>query len=126
MVNSPSIYSDIELSTEVMSASKHRLIQLLFEKFLVHIQTAKKFMQENDILNRNNAISKANDIITYLRSCLNFDDAETKKMSEQLDSTYVIVQKCLLNAMLKNDIEYLELASTMVNNVKSGWDEIGK
>ena len=125
MTNSPSIYTDIELSTEIMSASDHRLIQLLFEKFLQHMQIAKMGIQNNERNSRNNAITKAYDIIVYLRSCLKFEDEEMKNFSEQLDSSYIMIQKCLLNATLKNDDEYLELASMMMTNIKSGWDEIG-
>lgn len=120
-----SIYSDIGISTEVMSASSHRLIQLLFEKCMQQMQLAKEYIKNNERVNRNDSIAKANDIIIYLRSCLNIENESTKQFSAQLDSTYLIIQKCLLNAMLKNDIEYLELATMMLTNIKSGWDQIG-
>lgn len=120
-----SAYTDIEASTEVMSASGHRLIQLLFEKFLQQVNLAKTHVNNNARTERNACITRANDIITYLRSCLNFTDS-TQEFCNQLDSTYVVVQKCLLNATLKNDVEYLELASMMITNVKSGWDQINQ
>ncbi len=118
-----SAYTDIEASSEVMSASGYRLIQLLFEKFLQQINLAKTHLNNDAKLERNNCITKANDIITYLRSCLNFDES-TNEFSTQLNLTYVNVQRCLINATLKNDVEYLELASMMITNVKSGWDQI--
>ena len=125
MANSLSVYADIDLSTDVMSASPHRLIQLLFGKFVQHTQLAKQAISSNNRANRNHHITKANDIIVYLRACLKYDDENIKKFSSQLDSSYALIQKCLINATLKDDGEYLELASQMMTTIKSGWDQIG-
>ncbi|RDI39952.1 flagellar export chaperone FliS [Aquicella lusitana] len=126
MNTSPAIYSEIEITTEVMSASRHRLIQMLFEKCLQQIQLAKAFVSSNEMDNRNNCIKKANEIILYLRACLNFQEKSAVDLANLLDSNYVFIEKCLLNAMLKNDEAYLDIALIVINNIKSGWDEIGK
>lgn len=125
MGNTPSAYSEIEVSTDIMTASNHRLIQLLFGKCLFHIRNAKTHLNNKDIANRNKSIAGANDIITYLRDCLKSDDAKTKKFSDQLHDSYALIQNYLLNAMITNNIEYLELTYSMIETIKSGWDEIG-
>lgn len=119
-----SAYSDIELTTEVMSASPHRLVQMLYEKFLHHMEIAKNSMGKNKEV-ANTSIKKASDIVAYLRECLKADNDETRKVAEQLDSSYVIVEKCLLNATIKKDKEYLDIAAMVIANIKSGWDQIG-
>lgn len=124
MTNSPTLYTDIELSTEIMSASGHRLVQMLLEKTLQQIQTAKNGIEKRETEVRNQSISKANEIVTYLAMCLNFKDESAKELSNLLLTNYSIVEKCLLNAMLKNDVGYLDIATTVISNIKSGWDQI--
>lgn len=125
MTNSSALYTDIELSTEVMSASGHRLIQMLLEKCLQQINVAKSAIENKNIAKRNQAISRANDIVTYLAMCLNFQDEQTREIASLLATNYSIVEKCLLNAMLKNDIGYLDIGHTVIANIKEGWDQIG-
>lgn len=124
MGNPQNLYSDIELTTEVMDASKHRLIQLLYEKCLQQISFAKNAIVDKDIKRRHQTIAKAGDIVHYLRTCLNFKDDQTKELSSLLDINYVFVEKCLLKATLKNDIEPLDQAHLVLSTIKSGWDGI--
>lgn len=118
------LYSDIELTTEVMTASSHRLIQMLIDKCLQQVRLAKTFITEKDIHKKHKAISKAADIINYLRTCLNFDDEKARDLSNLLDSIYIFIEKSLLEASLKNDVWYLDQSETVLTILKSGWDGI--
>lgn len=124
-MNQTSLYEEVELTTEVMAASNHRLIQMLYEKSLQQLQITKTNIQNAQLEARNKNISRTYDIITYLRSCLNFKDENTKELSSMLDNNYIMIEKCLLNATLKNDIESINTALIILTNIKSGWDEIG-
>ncbi|MEO8400422.1 MAG: flagellar export chaperone FliS [Gammaproteobacteria bacterium] len=124
MNNPNQIYTDIELDTEVMTASNHRLIQMLIDKCLQHIQLAKAHIVNKDIKKKHHAISKAADIINYLRTCLNVEEQQTKELAVLLESIYNHLEKSLLQATLKNDIEYLDHAHAVLSNIKSGWDQI--
>lgn len=118
------MYRDIELSTEVEMASKHRQIQMLFERCLREMQFAKAAIISNDMPRRHKAIARASDIMNYLRVCLNFKNEKTLEMSKLLDINYMYVEKCLLAATLKNDAEAIDRAHDVLATIKSGWDGI--
>ena len=122
MNNSHKMYSEIELDTDVMMASNHRLVQVLFEKCLQQIEIAKFSILHNKFSNKHAAIAKAMEIINYLRASLNRDDKKTRDLASLLDSIYVFLSESLLNAKMSNDIESLTQAYQVLNNVKSGWD----
>lgn len=125
-MNNPfQVYSDIELSSDIMTASNHRLIQLLFEKCLQQIQMAKMHIMNKDLKQKHQAISRAMDIVTYLRSILNVTDQHTQELAKLLDTVYEAVGKGLLYATLNDDVDYLDHAYKLLTTVKSGWDGIG-
>lgn len=124
MKNFGQAYSEIGIESDVMSASSHRLIQLLLDKCLQHIEVSKTYIMANDISSKSQSISKALAITEYLRLCLNHTDEEVKKLSELLDSLYSYMQKNLVQANMKNDVQCLEEAKKVIREVKEGWDGI--
>jgi flagellin-specific chaperone FliS len=44
MVKKISLYQEVELHTKVAGASPHRLVQLLYESALVHLQLAQQLL----------------------------------------------------------------------------------
>lgn len=125
MSNSYQSYHDVGVSTEVMSASSHQLIQLMFDKCLSHIDLARNYMLSHDALKKRQSITKALDIVEYLRMCLNHKDEKSQELSSLLDSLYVYMQRNLLKANLSDDMVSLEEARKVLDNIKSGWDGIG-
>lgn len=118
------VYSDIELSTEISTASGHRLIQMLFDACLQQIRMGKVYIAEKNIQKKYASLSMAKDIVIYLRACLNFEDAEAKELCALLDSLYNFLEKNILQAALQNDVSFLDEAETVLSNIKSGWDGI--
>ena len=96
MNNSVEAYSDIAVTTEVMSATPHRQIQMLYEKCLQHLAAAKTHVLNADTVKKSQSISKANDIVHYLRTCLNFKYEEARDLSNLLDSIYIFIEKLSL------------------------------
>ena len=117
-------YSDIELSTEILTASGHRQIQLLIDKCLQHIQSAKQFIIEKQTAKKHEAIAKALNILTYMRSILNYQNTEAKVLSTLLAVIYASSEKNLAIANLKNDPSYLDHVQTALSGIKEGWDGI--
>lgn len=117
-------YHEIDVSTDVMSASSHRLIQLLLEKCLQNMELAKSYMSANDIVKKCQSISKSMYIVNYLRACLNFKVESALELSERLESLYFFVEKRLLLANSQNKVEYLNEATEVLTTIKSGWDGI--
>ncbi len=124
MSNNYKLYSEIELSSEVMSASAHRLVQLLFNSCLQRIELAKNFMVEKNPKKKCESIEKAMDIVEYLRGCLNHQDQKSQELATLLDAIYAYAQKNLLEAHINDDAVYLEEAKKVIADVKSGWDGI--
>lgn len=123
-MDSYKVYSEIEVNTEVMTASRHRLIQLLFNRCLEHIKTARASIHNKETSKKHKSVSKAMDIIYHLRSCLETSAEETKEISTLLTSIYDFFEKCLIKASLKNDLEYLGYVEMVLVSMKSAWDAI--
>jgi flagellar protein FliS len=119
-------YSNIELSTEIMSASSHRQIQLLIEKCLQHIHSAKIYIKENQLTKKHEVIAKALDILVYMRSILNVEEKNAIALSTLLGTIYASSEKNLMIANLKNDPSYLDHVEVVLSEIKAGWDAIGQ
>lgn len=124
MKNLGQAYSDIGIESDVMSASSHRLIQLMLDKCMQHIELSRTHILANDIPRKCQSIAKALDITEYLRLCLNHTDEKTKQLSAMLDSLYGYLQKNLVQANMKNDVQCLDEAKKVLSQVKEGWDGI--
>ncbi len=119
-----SLYGKIGAETEVMNASPHRLIQLLFERAVQQIQLAKHYMERKEIAKKCQAVTKALDVIVHLKESLNFDDKNAKKISEKLSDIYTYIESVLLKAHIKNDPILLDEALAKLNPIKTAWDNI--
>lgn len=124
MVHTHEMYNEIELSSDVMTASSHRLIFLLLEKCLHHIKTAKVRLEKRDVAGKGKAISSAMDILDYLRICLNFRDKEALEISSQLDAIYAYLESILLRANIENETSLLDEAYKLLSTIKSAWEEM--
>lgn len=124
MKNLGQAYSDIGIESDVMSASSHRLIQLMLDKCMQHIEVSKTHMLANDITRKRQTLSKAMDIVEYLRMCLNHNDEKAQQLSTLLNSLYTYLQKNLLQATMRNDVQSLEEAKKVLLQIKEGWDGI--
>lgn len=124
MVNASKAYSEIEITTDVMTASNHRLIELLFNKCLQRIEMAKHFMAEKEFIKKSESIQKAFNIIQHLRQCLNHDDPKTQEIARLLDSLYAYAQSKLFEANMKDNLTYIEEAKKIIVEIKSGWEGI--
>jgi flagellar protein FliS len=114
-------YEEIEVISEVLEASPHKLILLLLEKCLNSIDKAILAIHQNDIPTKIAAIDKILDILSYLRLCLNFEDPKTKEISTALDSVYTYVQNIVVRANASNNDKDLSEAYQLILNIKEGW-----
>ena len=117
-------YGDIAVTTDVTGSSPHRLIQLLFEKCLQHINSAKLHIEHHEVGKKIASVNKALDIFGYLRGCLNLDSHHTRELASQLDMLYDYLERIIILANTNNAIAQLDEAATLLSVVKSGWDGI--
>lgn len=118
------IYSDLEMTTNVMSASNYQLIKMLLDRVIQKVQIAKQSIIMKDLGRKRQSIGKAKDIIDYLRLCLNMDDPKTHDLAALIDENYRLIEICLFNATIKNDAKHLDHALAILGQIKEGWDGI--
>lgn len=116
------IYNDIGSYSEALGASGHRQIQLLLEKLLTDIKQGMAAMKNNDISKKCKCISSANNIVSYLRDCLNFE--ADPNLATKLDKIYGHLEDQLFIANAKNLDSALNDCLTIATNIKNWWDHV--
>lgn len=118
-------YANLTLETEVMAASPHRLILMLFDGALKSILIAKSNLQAGNIPHKGAAISKAIAIVDGgLRAGL--DKSVGGDLADQLDRLYEYICYLLLQANLQNKVDMLDEAASLLNDLRDSWETIGK
>jgi len=115
-------YRRVDLSTRVLNANSHQLIQMLYDGAIERLAVAKGALSRDDIEVKGLMIGKAISIISGLRNALDMEvDSELPKTLDQL---YEYMQFRLLEANSKNDESMIEEVLELIKVVKSGWDEL--
>ena len=115
-------YQTVNTQAQVSDASPHRLIQMLMEGGLSRIAQAKGAMQHGQQAAKGELISKAIGIIGGLRAGL--DPEQGGEIAVNLDRLYEYMTARLIEANIGNDVAILDEVSSLLRNVKSGWDAI--
>jgi flagellar secretion chaperone FliS len=115
-------YSSVKTHTNVLDASPHRLIQMLFEGCLERIAQAKGAMLQNQIARKGELIGKAINIVGGLQGSLN--DKEGGDLAANLEGLYDYIERRLLKANLDNDPDILDECGRLLSELKAGWDAI--
>ncbi|WP_111496543.1 flagellar export chaperone FliS [Marinobacter bohaiensis] len=121
-MNGLQAYQRVNTQTSITDADPHKLIQLLYNGALERINMAKARMQANDIAGKGQLISKAIEIIGGLRGFLNFEQGG--ELAERLESLYEYMERTLFEANRHNDVAKLDEVSSLLRQIKDGWDGI--
>ncbi|KTD00119.1 Flagellar protein FliS [Legionella geestiana] len=122
-MNGLGMYAEVSQNSEVMGASEHRRIQMLFEKALIDLQTAANAIAEKDVITKCKAIGSANNIVCYLRDILRAD-VDPAGVA-RIDALYRHVEQALFLVNARNDAEGLQECVTIIENMKAWWDHVG-
>lgn len=117
-------YQTVNVNAQVTEASPHRLIQMLFEGGLQRVAQAKGAMEYGNIQLKGELIGKAIGIIGGLRDGL--DAKKGGELAGNLDALYAYMVQRLSLANLKNDPAMLDEVSSLLREVKEGWDSIAQ
>ncbi len=118
-------YSTIGLETQVLSASPEELISLLLDGARVAVIKAKLHLDNDQIAERGQAISKAIDIVdTGLKGSL--DHEKGGEIAAQLAQSYDLILYHLMQANLHADKERLDIAESMLSTLLDTWREATK
>ena len=124
MINKKALegYGRGAVESEVNFASPHRIIQMLMEGALSKIATAKGCIDRNDIAEKSRQITWGMNIIQGLRTSL--DAQKGGEVAANLDALYEYMGRRLLKANVSNDVAILDEVSSLLMEVKAGWDNI--
>jgi flagellar secretion chaperone FliS len=118
-----SAYARVGVQTDVMSASPHRLIALLFAGARQAIAQARLYLQHGQIGMRGEAIGKAIRIVEEgLRGSLNLNAGG--ELAVRLDALYTYIGRRLLQANAEASEPMLAEADRLLATVEHGWNGI--
>ncbi len=119
-----SAYARVGVESGVMSATPHQLIVMLFDGALAAMRAARIHMEAGNVAEKGRSISKALDIVNSgLAAAL--DTEKGGEVAERLGSLYDYIARLLLAANLHNDLQSLDQAESLLENVASAWREMG-
>ena len=116
-------YVRVGVESDVMSASPHRLITLLFDGADTAIRTAAIHLRDGNVAEKGKAISKALDIVNNgLLAAL--DRERGGELAGHLASLYDYIARLLLRANVRSDLSALEEAGRLLADLGGAWREI--
>lgn len=116
-------YGRVNVESEVLSASPHKLISLLFDKCLSHLKAAQIHLSAGNTAQKGESISKALRIITDgLQASLNKDVGGS--IALELDALYTYAANELIQANIRNDAKRLHDVEKVVFELSEAWSGI--
>lgn len=116
-------YARVGVESDVLGASPHRLITLLFDGAAAAIRAAHMHMRAGHAQKKGEAISKALDIVNNgLLAALDMERGG--ELSQRLAALYDYVARQLLRANLHNDTGALDEAGRILADLGSAWRDI--
>jgi flagellar protein FliS len=113
----------------VADASPTRLVQVMFEHVISHLATARGCMSRiqgnrplNDVVAKGKAISKSLALLGQLNGTLDMERGG--QVAQNLRALYEYMMNRLLLANGTDDISIVAEVSRLVEEIKSGWDQI--
>ncbi|SQC91015.1 Flagellar protein fliS [Cedecea neteri] len=114
----------VGLESAVMSASPHQLVVMLFDGALSALVRARLFLEQGQMPQKGEALSKAINIIDNgLKAGLNMDIGG--ELPGNLANLYDYMVRRLLYANLRNDAEAISEVERLLTNIADAWKQIG-
>lgn len=114
----PNAYEVNQIST----ASKTKLILLMYDGAIRFMMEAKRCMEMRDIAGRGKFISKAQLIINELAAALNREKGGQVAIS--LEKTYFEVNMRLTKANISGDTIHIDTAISMIRTIRDAWEQV--
>ena len=106
----------------IQTASPGELTMMLYNGCLKFIRLAKRGIENEDIEQKNVNIQKAQNIINELMVTLN----PKVEISQQMRPLYDYMNRQLIQANIKNDVEILTEVEGLVSEFRDTWKEVMK
>ncbi|UJR61351.1 flagellar export chaperone FliS [Dickeya zeae] len=117
-------YAQVSVESAVMSANPHQLIVMLFDGTKSALVRARILLEQNDVVGKGNALSKAIDIISNGLK-LGLDMENGGELAENLADLYDYMVRRLLHANINNDLQAIMEVEALLDNIADAWKQIG-
>lgn len=115
-------YQQVNVTSEVLDADPHRLIQLLMEAALTRMSQAKGAMERKEMGLKAQLLGRVMEIIHTLQGSLNHEAGG--EVAANLERLYDYMNRRLLEASAGNDQAMVDEVMGLLLQVKEGWDGI--
>ncbi len=105
--------------TSITTASREKILLMLYEGCIKNLKMAKKAIEEKNIPEKCKHIVKAHDIILELTNSL--DHSKGPEVAEQLESLYSFAISQLLHANLHSDANAIDSVLKIMGTLYEGW-----
>ncbi|TGB02362.1 flagellar export chaperone FliS [Halobacillus salinus] len=107
-------------NNSVETASPGELTLMLYNGCIKFIKASRKAMENNEIEKKNTNIQKAQNIIQELMVTMNQDYA----ISQEILPLYDYMNRRLIEANTKNDVEILDEVQGLVTEFRDTWKQV--
>lgn len=115
-------YHEVKRRSDIEGASPHRLIQVLFESALERLARARGHILRSEVGAKGEQLGRAISIVASLRESL--DTGQGGALAANLALLYDYMERRLLQANLESSCEMVDEVSSLLRQIKEGWDNI--
>ena len=115
-------YRTVDAYGAAAAGDRVQLIARLMQGALDRIATARGHMQRGEVAAKCEALSKATRMIDGLRSCL--DHEKGGELANRLAALYDYMTRRLTEANLRNEPRYLDEVADLLDEIRSGWEQM--
>lgn len=118
------LYQDSDLAIQAAAATPHQLVLMLFSGLMDELVRAKSHIVAKRYERKVQSINKCIDILNALTSALDYEKGGDLALS--LANLYDYCVYRLYDASHKLSVEYIDEVEAILNNLREGWEEMGK
>ncbi|HQT00024.1 MAG: flagellar export chaperone FliS [Hydrogenophilales bacterium 16-64-46] len=117
-------YAQVGIESDVIAASPHQLIVLLYQGAELSVRMAIRHIQDGELMKKSTAVTKAGSIIRDgLRAAL--DTGKGGELAGQLAALYDYMDQRIMLAHLQNDPAPLHEVLGLLRELREAWQAIG-
>jgi len=115
-------YRQVGAYGNLAEASPHQVVQVMLDTLLARVAEASGHLERGEIAAKGEKIGKALAIIEALM--LGLDKSRGGELATNLERLYDYASRTLLKANLENRADLLKEVSSLLREIKLGWDGI--
>lgn len=119
MINNP--YKKYQ-RTQVTTASKEKILLMLYEGAIKFTKTAIVHMDKKDIAKKGENISKATAILSELMATLDFKQGG--QLAADLENLYIFMIDKLIEGNINNDVKCLKVVEELLFTLYTAWKDV--